>query len=171
MPRIDRRWEAWPIVADIVTFERDLPALSHRAGLSRLRDMSPKQRFTLAAIVMLHLIVSVVHGSAHTGAMVEQGPAATSFIVVVILAGPLVGLVWLWMNPRIGAPVIAVTMAASLLFGVINHFIIPGADRVDHVAMAWRGLFGSTAVFLAMTEAAGAALGFAYGRRVVRRLA
>jgi hypothetical protein len=50
-------------------------------------------------------------------------------------------------------------MAASLLFGLINHFVIPGADRIDHVDVAWRGLFATTAVLLVLTEAAGAVLG------------
>jgi hypothetical protein len=132
--------------------------------------MEPKPGLALAGIVVLHLVISVVHGSAHTGAAIEQGPAATAFVFLVIIAGPLIGLAWMWLNPPAGARLVGITMAASLLFGLINHFIIAGADRVDHVAMAWRGLFGSTAVLLAMTEAAGAALGFTYGRHVVRRL-
>jgi hypothetical protein len=133
--------------------------------------MEPKQRLALAGVVVLHLIVTIVHGTAHTGAAVEQGSAAMAFIFLVIIAGPLVGLAWMWLNPRAGARLIGITMAASLLFGLINHFIIPGVDRVDHVAAAWRGLFESTAVMLVITEAAGAALGFAYGRSAVRRLA
>jgi hypothetical protein len=133
--------------------------------------MDPKQRFALAGVVVLHLIVTVIHGSAHSGAAVEQGSAAMAFIFLVIIAGPLVGLAWMWVNPSRGARLIGITMAASLLFGLINHFIIPGADRVDHVAAAWRGLFESTAVMLVVIEAAGAALGFAYGRSVERRLA
>jgi len=133
--------------------------------------METKQRLTLAGVVVLHLIVTVVHGSAHSGAAVEQGPAAMAFIFLVIIAGPLVGLAWMWLNARMGARLIGVTMAASLLFGLINHFIVPGPDHVAHVAAAWRGLFGSTAAMLVITEAMGAALGFAYGRSAQRRLA
>lgn len=133
--------------------------------------MDPKQRLALAGVVLLHLIVTVIHGSAHNGAAVEQGPAAMAFIFLVIIAGPLVGLAWMWVNPHRGARLIGITMAASLLFGLINHFIIPGADRVDHVATAWRSLFASTAVMLVFIEAAGAVLGFAYGRSIERRLA
>jgi hypothetical protein len=133
--------------------------------------MEPKQRIALAGVVVLHLIVTVVHGSAHGGAAVEQGWAAMAFIFLVIIAGPLVGLAWMWLNPRAGARLIGITMAASLLFGLINHFIIPGPDHVAHVAAAWRALFGSTAVMLVVTEAAGGALGFAYGRSAERRLA
>jgi hypothetical protein len=133
--------------------------------------MEPKQRLALAGVVVLHLIVTAVHGSAHTGAAVEQGWAAMAFILLVIIAGPLVGLAWMWLDARTGARLIGITMAASLLFGLINHFIIPGADHVAHVAAAWRSQFASTAVMLAVIEAAGAALGFAYGRSAERRLA
>src|ERR1051325_2152089 len=103
--------------------------------------MEPKRLLVLAGVVVLHLIVTIIHGSAHNGAAVQQGPAAMAFIFVVILAGPPIGVAWMWVNPRAGARLMGITMAASLLFGVINHFIIPGADRVDHVAAAWRGLF------------------------------
>jgi pheromone shutdown protein TraB len=65
---------------------------------------------------------------------------------------------------KTGARVIGVTMAASLVFGLVNHFMIAGADRVDHVVMEWRMMFGTTAALLAVIEAAGAWLGFAYGR-------
>jgi hypothetical protein len=55
-------------------------------------------------------------------------------------------------------------MAASLLFGLINHFIIAGPDRVDHVVAHAQTLFEVTAVLLVLTEAAGSVLGFSYGR-------
>ena len=82
--------------------------------------------------------------------------------MIVILAGPLVGLAWMWVNAIAGARLVAVTMAASLLFGVINHFVVPGADRIDHVIAHARPLFSTTAVLLVVTEAAGVLLGFAY---------
>jgi hypothetical protein len=89
-----------------------------------------------------------------------------AFVFIVIMAGPLIGLAWMW-NPSTslgagrttGARVIGVTMAASLLFGLVNHFVIAGADRVDHVVMEWRMMFGTTAATLAVIEAAGAWLG------------
>jgi hypothetical protein len=94
-----------------------------------------------------------------------------AFVFIVIMAGPLIGLGWMW-NPSTslgarrttGARVIGVTMAASLVFGLVNHFVIAGADRVDHVAMEWRMMFGSTAAILAVIEAAGAVMGLMYGR-------
>ena len=122
------------------------------------------QRIGLASLVGLHLLISVAHGSAHSSASVNLSAPATAFVFIVILAGPVVGLAWMFRAPISGARLIGVTMAASLVFGLVNHFVIAGADRVDHVAMEWRMMFGTTAAMLAAIEAAGAWLGFAYGR-------
>jgi hypothetical protein len=85
----------------------------------------------LVTIVLLHAAVTVVHGSAHTSAGVELGPAGLAFVVAVIVIGPLAGLVWMRTNRRSGARLITLAMLGSLAFGLVNHFIIPGADRVD----------------------------------------
>jgi hypothetical protein len=46
-------------------------------------------------------------------------------------------------------------MAASLVFGVVNHFVLAGSDNVANVDATWRPLFAATAALLAMTEAFG----------------
>ena len=139
--------------------------MSHRLGLGRLTSMGRNtQRIALAAVVLLHLIISMAHGYAHTSAGIDLNGLSLVFVPVVILAGPLIGLAWMWVNPSAGARVIGITMAASLLFGLVNHFIIPGADRIDHVVPHSRALFESTAVMLVVSEAAGAVLGLVYGR-------
>ena len=46
----------------------------------------------MAATVLVHLLVSMIHGAAHAGANVPMSPAANIFVFVVILAGPLNGL-------------------------------------------------------------------------------
>jgi hypothetical protein len=45
----------------------------------------------LAAAVLAHFIVSIVHGAAHARAYVPLSPAATLYVLVVMLAGPLTG--------------------------------------------------------------------------------
>lgn len=125
----------------------------------RTTDQPARAGAALAAVVIVHLLVSLVHGAAHSGANVALGPAGTLFVYVVILAGPLVGLAVAWRQPRIGAAVVALTMAGSLVFGLVNHFIIQGTDHVAQVAVAWRSLFASTAALLAVIEAAGAVIG------------
>lgn len=119
----------------------------------------------LAAIVAFHLVVSMIHGGAHSGARVFLPFAGNLFVYIVILAGPLAGLVLSVWRPQAGAALVALTMAGSFAFGVINHFIIPGSDHVAHVAREWRSLFATTAVLLAIIEAAGTAIGFRLARR------
>jgi|RhiMetStandDraft_4_1073278.scaffolds.fasta_scaffold50271_2 hypothetical protein len=113
----------------------------------------------LTAIVLGHLLVSIVHGAAHSGARIPMSLAATLFIWIVILIGPLAGLWISRSRPAAGGWVVAATMAASLVFGIANHFVVIGPDHVTRVAAEWRVLFTSTATLLVLTEAAGVAAG------------
>jgi len=125
-------------------------------------------RAALVAVVLTHLALSLVHGAAHSAAQVELDPAGTLFVYIVILLGPLAGLAVLRWRPRTGAWIVALTMGGSLGFGLVNHFIIQGADHVTHVAPAWRTLFASTAAALVAVEAAGVAIGIGCAVRVRR---
>ena len=131
---------------------------------SSKRDMKGnKTLIGLVFVVLLHAAVTVVHGSAHTSAGVNLGPAGLAFVLAVIVIGPLAGLAWMRTNRRSGARLIALAMMGSLVFGLVNHFIIPGADRVDYVRGASHALFELTAILLAITEAAGVVLSIGYG--------
>jgi F0F1-type ATP synthase membrane subunit a len=118
-----------------------------------------KKEQALAAVVLTHLAISLVHGRAHEGAQVPLPFAGTLFVYIVILAGPLVGLGLSRWRPRTGAWIVALTMAGALIFGLVNHFLIDGSDHVANVAAEWRSLFGATAVLLLLSEAAGVAIG------------
>jgi hypothetical protein len=62
-------------------------------------------------------------------------------------------------------------MAGALLFGVVNHFVLPGSDNVVQVHAEWRAVFSSTAVLLALTEAGATVVGVMMAvRRQARRL-
>jgi len=122
----------------------------------------------LAAAVVAHLVVSLVHGSAHARADVPLSQAATLFVFAVILAGPVVGLALTWPAARLGSWLIAVTMAASLVFGLVNHFVLASPDHVAHVNPEWRPLFATTAVLLAVTEALGSGLALRLVRYAAR---
>ena len=118
----------------------------------------------LVGIVIAHLGISLIHGAAHAQANVPMSPAANLFVFGVILAGPLIGLALALRSRRVGGWVIGITMAASLVFGIVNHFVMASADHVAHVDPRWQPLFAATAVQVAITEA----LGCAVAIRVVR---
>jgi hypothetical protein len=118
----------------------------------------------MAAVVLTHLVVSMVHGIAHAQAQVPLSPAANMFVFIVILAGPLVGLALTWPAQQFGSWVIATTLAGSLVFGLVNHFVLASPDHVAHVAPDWRPLFTATAVLLAVTEALGSGLAIRLAR-------
>lgn len=113
----------------------------------------------LAALVVIHFFVAVVHRVAHGAAHVSLSLPGLAFVIVVIQLGPLVGLAVTRVQPRTGAAIIAASMAGAFLFGVVNHFMLPGADHVMSVDAHWRTLFGSTAVVLAIIEAGAAIVG------------
>jgi hypothetical protein len=126
---------------------------SPAVGPRRCTDM------ILPAVVLAHLAISIAHGRAHTGAAVPLPLAGALFVYIVILAGPLAGLaLWRW-RARAGAWIVAASMAGALIFGLVNHFIMDGADHVARVAVDSRTLFGVTAALLVVSEAAGAAVG------------
>ena len=135
--------------------------LSRSRLLDRLQGMNLPDlstRTSVGVVVIAHLIISLVHGTAHAEARIPMSTAANLFVILVILAGPLLGLSMLWRFERPGSGIIAATLLASLLFGVVNHFVLANPDHVAHVAAQVRPLFATTAVLLALTESLGAAL-------------
>jgi hypothetical protein len=112
----------------------------------------------MAVAVLLHLIVSIIHGAAHAKASVPLSPAANSFVLLVVFIGPLVGLALTWPAEKIGSWVVAITMACALVFGLVNHFVLETPDHVANVAAQWRLLFTTSAILLAVTELLAVAL-------------
>jgi hypothetical protein len=112
----------------------------------------------LALIVVTHLGISLIHGGTHQWGRVPLTPAATLFVFIVILAGPLVGLAVMRVATRAGLWVVATTLAGAFVFGVVNHFLVPGTDHVSHVTGDAQLWFAVTAVLLAVTEAMGCVL-------------
>jgi len=120
----------------------------------------------LIGIVLAHLLTTFVHGAAHNRAHVGLGLAGTLFVLLVIEVGPIAGLIAALRGTAIGGWIVAGSMAASLVFGVVNHFLIVSPDHVSQVAADSRSLFTSSAMLLVLTEAAGVVAGV---RSAVRR--
>jgi hypothetical protein len=122
----------------------------------------------MAAAVLAHLLISIIHGAAHTGARIQLSPLATLFVFVVILAGPVAGLALSWRAERLGSLLVAVSLAGSLVFGVVNHFVLDSPDHISHVAAPWSRVFGTTAALLTVTEMLGVGLAMVLARTARR---
>src|SRR5260370_2966217 len=83
------------------------------------------------------------------------------FVIVVILLCPLLALALLWTpQKRLGLPLLTISMAASLVFGLYNHFLVRGSDHVSAQPPGPAGtVFVATAYLLFLTEAVGTSLG------------
>ena len=119
------------------------------------------------AVVLSHLLITIVHGMAHADLQIGLSTAQKLFVLLVINVCPLVAMAFLWTRlQRTGLALLSLSMCASLLFGVWNHFVASGPDHVAEVAGGGMGhLFQITAVLLALIEALGAWLAFVWLRR------
>lgn len=82
-------------------------------------------------------------------------------MLTVIAIAPLVAMLLLWTRyARPGLVVLVVSMAGSLIFGVIYHFVVVSPDHVSHLPPGdAQGLFRMTAVLLMLTELFGVVVG------------
>jgi len=117
----------------------------------------------LLAVVVAHAIVAAWHGASHMEIPVALSPLQIAYVAVVITLLPLLGTALLWTRRvQTGAAVLALSMLGSLIFGVVNHYVLDSPDNVaslpDHVA---RHAFVLSAALLAVTESAGTLLGVA----------
>lgn len=113
------------------------------------------------AAVLIHFVVNIVHGWAHSDKAVAVTMAQNLFIYPVILIGPFAAAALIWRGRvRAGYLTLALSMAGSFFFGLVWHFIIDSPDHVSHVHGGVGGpVFFWSSVALAIIEAASAALG------------
>jgi hypothetical protein len=121
------------------------------------------KRLALAAIIA-HVLILSFHAAAHLILGVKASPVQNLFIgVVIIIAPPLAGvLIWKGLS-KLGAVLLASSMAGSLIFGVYNHYIGLSSDHVSQVSLmspaGWANVFQITALLLAVTEVFGICAG------------
>ena len=126
--------------------------------------MNRSHRFTreagwVAWLVALHVVVALAHGAAHLALAVVPPAVDDIFIVVVIGLAPVMTLPFVLRGNRVGMGVLALALAASWLYGAINHFFVSGADHVRGLdAGAWQATFTITAAGLFVLEAMGTLL-------------
>ena len=114
-----------------------------------------------ALVVILHAIVTTPHSIAHTNLHIAMDTWQNIYIFVVILIAPIVAAVFIWIRRRSGFALLTISMIGSFVFGVYYHFIATGSDNALTLpASSWTLTFQLTAWLLAITELAGAVIGF-----------
>jgi hypothetical protein len=127
-----------------------------------------KAAWLATLLVIFHGLIGAGHLFAHGELGIETSAMQNLFIVVVIGISPIAAAVLLWTSSvRAGFPLLAASMAGSLLFGVYFHYIAISPDHVSHLpAGESQGLFRLTALLLAIMEALGAGIGWWGYRRI-----
>lgn len=113
------------------------------------------------AAVVLAMAVNLPHGISHLEHPVPSPNWQYAYVAVVVYLAPIAAAGLLWTRFRTaGAWLLLVSMAASLVFGLAYHFLIPGPDNVSWLEPGpWRATFVATAVLGAIFEALGAWVG------------
>jgi len=113
-------------------------------------------------LILIHLVVSTLHGFAHQAAMVTLTTFGNVYVIVVITLAPLIAAGLLFARQRsIGGLVLALSMLGSFGFGFWFHFLSATGDNVSQVQGSWHSTFLWTAIAVAVIELAGTLIGFA----------
>ena len=123
--------------------------------------------FAALALILIHLVVSTLHGWAHQAAIVKLTSFGYVYVTIVITLGPLVAAGFLvTRKQKTGALLLALSMCGSFIFGVWYHFLSNTTDNVTQVHGPWHSTFLWTAIALAVIELAGTVIGFGMFRAV-----
>ena len=113
------------------------------------------------AILVIHAVVGIIHKVAHLNLAINLSTRQEIGVVIIFVIAPIVTLAFLWTNRlRTGFLLLLLTMAASFVFGSVNHFVLITEDHVFHAPpgeLLW--LFQWTAYVLALLEVIGMAVG------------
>lgn len=124
------------------------------------KSLSHGRPFGALALILIHLVISILHGRAHQAAMVELTTFGKVYVSVVITLAPLLAAALLFTRKRkIGALLLTLSMSGSFIFGVWYHFLSQTSDNVTQVHGPWHSTFLATAIALAVLELAGIVVG------------
>ena len=127
-------------------------------------------RIVCTFAVLAHLVVNLLHGRAHESLGVGLNTFQNVYVITVILIAPLIAMLLLWTRyARTGLLLLVISMAGSLIFGAIYHYVVVSPDHVSHLPPGdAQGMFRTTALLLILTELFGVIVGL-LGLRSTRR--
>jgi hypothetical protein len=130
-------------------------------------------RSLVATVVALHLFGNLWHGDAHTTLEIALPGAKLAFVVVVILAAPVLGAVLSWTRySAIGLWIVGLAMVGSVVFSVYHHYVLISIDNVEHLPAGTpqaHAHFADSAALIAIVALAGALLAFYAAGRAPRK--
>lgn len=126
-------------------------------------------RIAIAVLVILHLVVALWHGSAHTHLGIELSTQQTLFIYVVIIIAPVIAAILVWTRyVSMGLWIFFLSMLGSFLFGVYHHYVLVSPDNIAYLPAGTpqsHSHFMTSAGVIALIELASALYGaFCLGR-------
>lgn len=133
-------------------------------------------RIVITALVVVHLVASLWHGSAHGQLAIALPPEKTIFVYVVIVIAPIVAAVLVWTRyVSIGLWVFLLSMLGAFLFGAYHHYVLMSPDNIGHLPVGSpesHSQFITSAAVIALLELASALYGaFCIGSHYASRRA
>jgi hypothetical protein len=129
-----------------------------------------RHKIVYTVAVLAHLAVVLLHGRAHDNLTVGLSDWQNVYVLLVIVIAPPIAMLLVWTRlATLGLWVLVLSMAGSLIFGLIYHYVIVSPDHVSHLPPGdAQGLFRITAVLLILTELFGVVVGLWGLRRNTR---
>jgi len=126
-------------------------------------------RIVITAAVIVHLVASLWHGSAHTHLGIELSTQQTLFVYLVIIIAPIIAGILVWTRYlSIGLWLFFLAMLGSFLFGVYHHYVLVSPDNISHLPPGTpqsHSRFVTSAAVIALIELAATLYGaFCLGR-------
>ena len=120
-----------------------------------------RDRIVCTVAVLVHLMINLAHGRAHGELSVGLSEWQNIYVIGVILTAPLIAMLFIWTRyARLGLLLLVISMAGSLIFGVLYHYVIVSPDHVSHLPPGdAQGVFRMTALLLVLTELFGVVAG------------
>lgn len=121
-------------------------------------------RAILSFLVAAHLVGNLWHGDAHATLDVQLPTSKWIYVAVVILIAPVVGAGLLWTrHALLGGWTIGASMAGSVVFSVLHHYVWISNDNVEHLPAGppeAHAQFADSAAFIALAALTAALAGF-----------
>lgn len=126
------------------------------------------QAIVLTILLIIHHIIAIIHGDAHTGIPVILSSAQNIFVYLVIMLVPIIAVVLVWTRfATIGLWLLLLSMVGSFAFDVFHHYILVSPDNIAHLPQspaALQSQFIWSAHGLTVMQVLGAGLALYYLR-------